>query len=59
MNSEELAILMKQVEEKGLNWGEVEKKLDVSKQLLDLYIKSGPVPITIIKKLKDILETNV
>ncbi len=56
MNTEELAALMKEVEEKGLDWGEVEKKLEVSKQLLDLYVKSGPVPVTLIKKLKQILE---
>ena len=56
MNTEELTNLMKQVEEKGLDWKEVEKKRDVPKQLLDLYVKSGPVPVTIIKKLKQILE---
>ncbi len=56
MNTEELTNLMKQVEEKGLDWKEVEKKIDVPKQLLDLYVKSGPVPVTIIKKLKQILE---
>jgi len=56
MNTEELAALMKEVEEKGLDWSEVEKKLEVSKQLLDLYVKSGPVPVTLIKKLKQILE---
>ncbi len=56
MNTEELVTLMKQVEEKGLDWSEVEKKIDVPKQVLDLYVKSGPVPVTIIKKLKQIVE---
>ncbi|RLB11672.1 MAG: hypothetical protein DRG27_00700 [Deltaproteobacteria bacterium] len=56
MNTEELATLMKQVEEKGLDWSEVEKKIEVPKQLLDLYVKSGPVPVTLIKKLKQVIE---
>ena len=56
MNSEGLAGLMKQIDEKGLDWSEVEKKLKVSKQLLDLYARSGPVPVTIIKSLKQLLE---
>jgi len=56
MNQEELSALMNQVEEKGLDWSEVEKRIDVSKQLLDLYVRSGPVPVTIIKKIKQLLE---
>jgi len=56
MNSEELVSLIKQVHEKGLDWNEVEKKLDVPKQLLDLYARSGPVPVTIIRKLKQVIE---
>jgi hypothetical protein len=58
MNTEELAALMKQVEEKGLNWSEVEKKIEVPKQLLDLYVKSGPVPVTLIKKLRQVVESS-
>ncbi|RLB11751.1 MAG: hypothetical protein DRG39_03555 [Deltaproteobacteria bacterium] len=56
MNSEELIGLMKEIDEKGLDWGEVEKKVDVPKQLLDLYARSGPVPVTLIKKLKQLVE---
>jgi len=56
MRHEELAMLMKQVEEKGLDWNEVEKKIEVPKQLLDLYVRSGPVPVTLINKLKQVVQ---
>lgn len=56
MNTEELISLMKKVEDKGLDWNEVEKKIEVPKQLLDLYVRSGPVPVTIVKKLKQVVE---
>ncbi len=56
MESEELIQIMDQVEEKGIDWGEVEKKINVSQDILNLYVRSGPVPVTIINKLKKILE---
>jgi hypothetical protein len=56
MESEELVQLMKQVEEKGIPWKEVEEKIKVSHDLLNLYVHSGPVPVTIIKNLKKFLE---
>ncbi len=56
MESEELMELMKQVEEKGIGWDKVEEKTKVSHDLLKLYVNSGPVPVTIIKGLKKILE---
>ena len=59
MDSEELSELMKQVEEKGVDWAEVEQKTKTSRQVLDLYLNSGPVPVTIINTLKKILETPV
>ena len=56
MESEELVQLMSQVEEKGIGWEEVEEKIKVSHQVLNLYTKSGPVPVTIINNLKKLLE---
>jgi hypothetical protein len=56
MESEELARLMKQIEEKGIGWDKVEEKMKVSHNLLKLYVNSGPVPVTIINGLKKILE---
>lgn len=56
MSSEELSNLMKQVEEKGIGWDTVEQKIKVSHQVLNLYVNSGPVPVTIIKNLNKLLE---
>ena len=56
MSSEELMQLMTQVEEKGIDWGTVTEKIKVSRELLDLYVNSGPVPVTIINNLKKLLE---
>lgn len=56
MESEELAGLMKQIEEKGIGWDKVEEKMKVSHDLLKLYVNSGPVPVTIINGLKKVLE---
>jgi hypothetical protein len=56
MGTEELAKLMAQVEEKGIGWDEVKEKAKISHDLLKLYVKSGPVPVTLIKSLEKILE---
>ena len=56
MESEELVRLMKQIDEKGLAWEKVEEKIKVPRKVLDLYTRSGPVPVTIIKSLKKVLE---
>ncbi len=56
MESDELVLLMKQVEEKGIDWQTVEEKTKVSHDLLNLYAKSGPVPVTLINSLKTLLE---
>jgi len=58
MESEELVRLMEQVEAKGIGWDKVEEKTKVSHALLNLYARSGPVPITIINSLKKLLEEN-
>lgn len=57
MDSEELVKLMEAVEEKGLEWEAVQEKTKVSKQILDLYANSGPVPVTLINNMKSLLET--
>lgn len=56
MDSEELVKLMNQVEEKGIGWETVEEKTKVPKPILDLYVNSGPVPVTLIKKMQGLLE---
>ena len=56
MDSEELTQLMKQVEEKGIDWKEVEKETKTPRQVLNLYLHSGPVPVTITNSLKKLLE---
>ena len=56
MESKDLVEVMTQVEEKGIGWDVVEEKVKVSHDLLDLYVRSGPVPVTIINGLKKLLE---
>ena len=56
MDSQGLIDLMDQVEKKGLGWDTVEEKIKVSHQVLTLYSNSGPVPVTIEKNLKKLLE---
>jgi hypothetical protein len=56
MDSEELIQLMQEVEGKGVAWDTVEEKIKVSHDLLNLYARSGPVPVTIVNNLKKLLE---
>ncbi len=56
MATEELARLMEQIEEKDIPWETVEEKIKVPRTLLDLYARSGPVPVRIISGLKQLLE---
>jgi hypothetical protein len=57
MESEELVKLMQQVDAKGIGWDKVEAEIKVRYALLKLYANSGPVPVTIINKLKKFLES--
>ena len=57
MESEELVKLMEEVEAKGIGWDKVEEQIKVSHDLLKLYAKSGPVPVTVINNLKKLLES--
>ena len=56
MDSEELIQIMNKVEKKGIGWEEVQEKIKVSQDILNLYTRSGPVPVTIINNLKKMLE---
>jgi hypothetical protein len=56
MNSQGLIDLMNQVEEKGMDWAAVTEKIKIPYQVLSLYSNSGPVPVTIEKNLKKVLE---
>jgi hypothetical protein len=56
MNSQGLIDLMNQVEEKGMDWDTVTEKIKIPFQVLSLYRNSGPVPVTIEKNLKKLLE---
>jgi len=56
MDSEELIKLMAEIDAKGIGWDKVEEKIKVPYSLLKLYANSGPVPVTIINKLKKFLE---
>ncbi len=56
MESAELVELMEKIEAKGIPWDTVEKQTKVPYSILKLYTNSGPVPVTIIKNLKKLLE---
>jgi len=56
MESEQLIELMSQIKEKGIEPEKVEEGIKVPYQILDLYTRSGPVPVTIINNLKSFLE---
>jgi hypothetical protein len=56
MNSEDLIQLMDQIEEKKIGWDVVQEKIKVSHEVLKLYVQSGPVPVTIMNKLKKLVE---
>jgi len=56
MESEELIMLMKKIEDKGIGWDNVKEQIKVPYDLLKLYANSGPVPVTIINNLKKLLE---
>jgi len=53
-----LAELLNQVEQKGIEWDKLEEQLNISRELLNLYSKSGPVPPRIINNLKKFIEEN-
>jgi len=56
MESADLIQLMDQIEEKKIGWDVVEEKVKVSHDILKLYARSGPVPVTLINNLKKLAE---
>lgn len=56
MESTELIELMQKIEAEGISWDEVQEKAKISHDLLNLYAKSGPVPVTVLNNLKKVLE---
>jgi hypothetical protein len=56
MESEELIKLMETIDAKGIGWDRVQQETKVPYALLTLYANSGPVPVTIIKKLKTFVD---
>ena len=58
MESQELAQLLNEVEQKGISWEKLEEELKISRELLNLYAHSGPVPPRIVNNLKKFVEQN-
>ncbi|MGE5839709.1 MAG: hypothetical protein ACM34H_07215 [Deltaproteobacteria bacterium] len=56
MESEELVKLMETIDSHGIGWDKVQAETKVPYPILKLYANSGPVPVTIIKKLKAFVE---
>ena len=56
MESEELVKLMQTIDAQGIGWDKVEKETKVPYAILKLYANSGPVPVTIMKKLKTFVD---
>jgi hypothetical protein len=56
MESEELVKLMETIDAKGIGWDKVQQETKIPYALLKLYANSGPVPVTIVKKLKALVE---
>jgi hypothetical protein len=52
MESEELVKLMETIDTKGIGWDKVQEQTKIPYAILKLYARSGPVPVTIVKKLK-------
>ena len=57
MESEELVKLMETIDAKGIGWDKVQQETKIPYALLKLYANSGPVPVTIVKKLKAFVES--
>lgn len=56
MESEELIKLMQTIDARGIGWDKVQQETKIPYAILKLYANSGPVPVTIIKKLKTFVE---
>jgi hypothetical protein len=56
MEKGELHQLKEQLEGKGISWEEAAEKIKFDVRLLNLYLVSPPVPISVINPLKKLLE---
>jgi len=56
MESEELIKLMETIDARGIGWDKVQEQTKIPHALLKLYANSGPVPVTILKKLKTFID---
>jgi hypothetical protein len=56
MESEELVKLMETIDALGVGWDKVQQETKIPYAILKLYANSGPVPVTIIKKLKTFVD---
>lgn len=57
MERSELNELKEKLEAKGIKWEEAAAKINVDVTLLNLYLNSPPVPISVLNPLKKLLET--
>jgi hypothetical protein len=56
MEKSELNELKEQLEAKGIKWAEAAEKIKFDVSLLNLYLISPPVPISVTNPLKKLLE---
>lgn len=56
-SSQELAQLLGQLESGGADMEKAYAAIKTPREVLDLYIRSGPVPVTILKGLKKLIPT--
>jgi hypothetical protein len=56
MEKSELNELKDQLQAKGIAWEEAAEKIKFDVQLLNLYLISPPVPISVLTPLKKLLE---
>jgi hypothetical protein len=56
MEQSELNDLKNQLEAKGVKWDEAAEKIKFDVRLLNMYLASPPVPISVINPLKKLLE---
>lgn len=56
MEKSELIGLKEQIEAKGITWAEAAEKIKTDVDLLNLYLVSPPVPVSVLNPLKKVLE---
>lgn len=56
MEKSELKEIKEQLETKGISWEEAAEKIKFDVRLLNMYLSSPPVPISVINPLKKLLE---